>query len=774
MLFNRDWLDRRCCLTALAGIMVVGGWSGGIVRAEPQPRMVADDLDFRQAGRAGRGNKLGHATVTQINNDVRYQPGDGAERRAAVRDIVRGSDLVRTGLKSQAELEFEDRTITRLGSNTAFTFDPDKREFQLHKGLMLFDMPKTAGGGKIITPACTAAIEGTAGMVSYRSAPKILCLAGIINVTDPRGKLLARVMPGQLFIVGVTKYPVSFLLSGTKSGKLMQGGLPNNTQEFSDSSDKQLGQMLTGQLQVTPLVIINERLDVFVETPTPTTPSKSGTEAQVAATTQKLGIITDPVVLDRRSTTDYTVNPPVMSGPWGALAQVIRPDGTRVWDFGAHNVIKTEDTVDIGEDAYVAAHGAGVHRIEGRTTGYFKIVNDWNSSNGQPTSSVTHRSFYASDIQIDNSLTEAHGSWTYGPATLNFISTGNLRVDYLGGGWSAFGFTAGTLSGVNIGGTLHMESGGTLSFTGGNSSQLDLVMVGAMDVGGTVEMISTGTSPTAGVFIQNAHIDATHPNVGPFPPHVLSSTPAVQGGTVTMDGKVQVDIRDTTTVNADGATAGSIHVASQGTASAAGSVAMNASSPSGYIRLSAQDSATIFNALTANGNADILGAPRTVGNETIQILAGGPTDAGKISIAAIQALNIVNAQLNASAASGSAYAGGFLRLQAPSILVQNSGLYANGGSSGIAGRIELGGFASTSVSVLNSMLSTMGFSAGLVPAAGATFNTSGIYISGASVNLGGSTLVPGPTAIVHVYTDHFGSLPSSGAYQVLPLASAPR
>ena len=85
---------------------------------------------------------LGHATVTQVNNDVRFKPGAGEERAAKPKDVVKGSDTVRTGQKSQAELEFEDRTITRLGSNSTFTFDPDKREFQLKKGLLLFDMPK--------------------------------------------------------------------------------------------------------------------------------------------------------------------------------------------------------------------------------------------------------------------------------------------------------------------------------------------------------------------------------------------------------------------------------------------------------------------------------------------------------------------------------------------------------------------------------------------------------------------------------------------------------
>jgi hypothetical protein len=101
-------------------VVIVSGWAGAVFSAELAVRMVADDLDFHRAGRTGRGNKLGHATVTQINNDVRYQPGNGAERRAAVRDVVRGADLVRTGLKSQAELG--GSTLTPGPTSTAYIY----------------------------------------------------------------------------------------------------------------------------------------------------------------------------------------------------------------------------------------------------------------------------------------------------------------------------------------------------------------------------------------------------------------------------------------------------------------------------------------------------------------------------------------------------------------------------------------------------------------------------------------------------------------------------
>ena len=129
----------------------------------------------------------------------------------------------------------------------------------------------------------------------------------------------------------------------------------------------------------------------------------------------------------------------------------------------------------------------------------------------------------------------------------------------------------------------------------------------------------------------------------------------------------------------DGQTAGNISVVSPGTASTPGNVTITADATH-YVRLSAQDSATVFNALSTGGNIDILGAPRGSGSENIQIVASGPTGGGNISITAVQNLSVINAQLNA---------GGTINLSGQNVLVQNSSL--------IAGLISINAYSSASI-----------------------------------------------------------------------------
>ncbi len=114
---------------------------------------------------ASAANPLTKASVTYAKNDVRYRPTGGDERPAKLTDKVQGSDVVRTGEKSVAELEFEDKTITRLGSNTIFSFKAGSRDMELNNGLILFHVPKGAGGAQIKTRAATAAITGTTGII---------------------------------------------------------------------------------------------------------------------------------------------------------------------------------------------------------------------------------------------------------------------------------------------------------------------------------------------------------------------------------------------------------------------------------------------------------------------------------------------------------------------------------------------------------------------------------------------------------------------------------
>ena len=213
---------------ALAAMLAAGGWDAGAAETKP----------------------LGQATVTQVNNDVRYKATSADERPAQKKDVVRGSDVVRTGTKSLAELEFADSTITRLGSNSKFSFDPDKREMELISGTMLFDMKKGIGGGRIKTAGFTAAIEGTAGILN-KANRQAICLAGSIRILDDMDKELALLKPGETFINGKV-FQIS--LRALKGGKLLMNGLPNSGGEFDVAlvlQEKQLADGTLGPLNET-------------------------------------------------------------------------------------------------------------------------------------------------------------------------------------------------------------------------------------------------------------------------------------------------------------------------------------------------------------------------------------------------------------------------------------------------------------------------------------------------------------------------------------------
>lgn len=216
-------LNRHLATAVLTAIALACGWPYGTAHAKP----------------------LGQATVTETNNDVRYRASNSAERPAKPKDVVRGADVLRTGQKSQAEIEFEDSTITRLGSNSLFTFDPEKREFELREGVLLFDMQKGIGGGSIRTGGITAAIEGTAGMVIRRGPPQVICLAGLIRILDAQGKQLGQLRPGDTFVGGRF---LQISLRGLSKGKLLQNKLRHNQTDFEQAMTLQETEIQAGKL----------------------------------------------------------------------------------------------------------------------------------------------------------------------------------------------------------------------------------------------------------------------------------------------------------------------------------------------------------------------------------------------------------------------------------------------------------------------------------------------------------------------------------------------
>ncbi|MBS0660590.1 MAG: FecR domain-containing protein [Verrucomicrobia bacterium] len=142
-----------------------------------------------------RAADLKQATVTQTFNDVRVIAPDAADQPATSGARIEGEKGVKTGDKSRAELEFQDKTLTRLGANTIFSFDGGTRSMEMQQGTMLLQVPKNAGGAKIRTAAVTAAITGTTILLEY--TPDREVIEGGVK-KKKKGKIKVIVLEGQL------------------------------------------------------------------------------------------------------------------------------------------------------------------------------------------------------------------------------------------------------------------------------------------------------------------------------------------------------------------------------------------------------------------------------------------------------------------------------------------------------------------------------------------------------------------------------------------------
>ncbi len=152
------------------------------------------------------------ARVTQAVRDVRLLASNAAPRPASVNDNVGQGTTVRTGSDSRAELTFTDRTLTRLGANTAFSLGEGARDFDLANGSILLYLPKSSGGARINTAVAMAAGASFTAMVEYH--PKlwlkfiILEGNGSVSLKHHPGKTRA-LHAGQMIMVrpGATKLP---------------------------------------------------------------------------------------------------------------------------------------------------------------------------------------------------------------------------------------------------------------------------------------------------------------------------------------------------------------------------------------------------------------------------------------------------------------------------------------------------------------------------------------------------------------------------------------
>lgn len=168
------------------------------------------------------------ATVSEAVNIVEVL-AEGGARAARLQDRVTFRDVVRTGVKSRAELTFPDATLARVGANSVFSFRPDQRAFDLKQGCILFHSPKGKGGGQIHTAAATAAVTGTTIIVATtpNGGFKVLVLEGRARLRMANGQVsnlragqMAYVLPGAKRI----SPPLSFHLSEqVKGSDLVRG-----------------------------------------------------------------------------------------------------------------------------------------------------------------------------------------------------------------------------------------------------------------------------------------------------------------------------------------------------------------------------------------------------------------------------------------------------------------------------------------------------------------------------------------------------------------------
>ncbi len=127
------------------------------------------------------------ATVTRIVEQVEVISQEGSPQPASLGKVIQGNMAVRTGANSRAQLTFADKTITRLGANTLFSFAGGSRQMDLEKGVLLLQVPKGAGGATIRSAPVIAAITGTTLMMEYSPGSpgivKVIVLEGSVRVS---------------------------------------------------------------------------------------------------------------------------------------------------------------------------------------------------------------------------------------------------------------------------------------------------------------------------------------------------------------------------------------------------------------------------------------------------------------------------------------------------------------------------------------------------------------------------------------------------------------
>jgi hypothetical protein len=197
-----------------------------------------------------------------IKDVVILDPATKKERPAAVGETLVPPSVLKTGPDSRAELLAEDKTVTRIGSNTVFSVEPNSRDVNLSKGSVLFHSPTGKGGGTIKSAGATASVLGTTLIVGANQDAgfKVMLLEGKGEVKAP-GSSAVKVGAGQLsFAMPGQKpsAPLNFELQGQVASSKLVGGFSKpvaSIAKINAAIEKQQAKIAKGELGQTDLAI---------------------------------------------------------------------------------------------------------------------------------------------------------------------------------------------------------------------------------------------------------------------------------------------------------------------------------------------------------------------------------------------------------------------------------------------------------------------------------------------------------------------------------------
>lgn len=225
---------------------------------------------------------LQEATITRTINDVRVINPRVGIAPARISQVIKDDMGVKTGIKSRAELLFQDNTLTRLGAESYFTFRPGTREMSLDQGTLLLQVPKDHGGATIRSASVTASITGTTVLLEHlpNKSIKFLVLEGSarLSMGNRFGDTLS-LNAGRMIIfpADAKRFPAPVAVDVKrliKTSSLVNPALFGTTAKntpaplpslplIADTVEKQDSQKKDGKLQETNLVILGKGTKVI-------------------------------------------------------------------------------------------------------------------------------------------------------------------------------------------------------------------------------------------------------------------------------------------------------------------------------------------------------------------------------------------------------------------------------------------------------------------------------------------------------------------------------